>query len=507
MSEQRWDAIFVGAGITSLACAAMLVKRNPGLRLLVVDKHVVPGGYASTFSRPRQSVTFDCSLHKLSGVAEGGNLIRILRELELDLALDLVYPDDYFCAYHDNAALPLANNAEQAEQQLVIRFGHQSEAIATFFEHVRTYGRNGYYQFQMLDGSFEPDMAQLRFAHRNFKHKTVHEVLHELFDDPYLIEILAAPGIYVGGYPEDLGYLYYLHVVYATLNCGNAYIKGSSQRLSNLLVQRVEEAGGKIILSTHVNGVLCDGNGNVTGVRTSRGFFNSDLVYINASPHYALQNLFSLDTGLETTREKLRALKPARSTTTVYLVIDQPPAELGLQHTESMLFADDPAASAQLRQAAERSGYDSEPSEHAFWKASPIEVTNYHALDAAGGNVVCLNVLDSIAHWPPRRSPEYRAKKQRAAEALVERLFIHVPGLRGHVLHTEVATPHTYVRFTNNTDGSGYGAMIGTDLKGHGFHHGFPIQGVHFLSAWVAGPSYEAAFGYAEMKAKQWRQV
>jgi hypothetical protein len=27
---------------------------------------------------------------------------------------------------------------------------------------------------------------------------------------------------------------------------------------------------------------------------------------------------------------------------------------------------------------------------------------------------------------------------------------------------------------------------------------------VHFLSAWVAGPSYEAAFGYAEMKAKQW---
>lgn len=507
MSEQPWDAIFVGAGITSLACAAMLVKRHPELRLLVVDKHIVSGGYASTFSRPRQGVTFDCSLHKLSGMTEGGNLIRILRELELDRTLDLVYPDDYFCAYRDGAALPLANNAEQAEQQLVARFEHQAEAIATFFEHVRTYGRNGYYQFQMLDGSFEPDMAQLRFAHRNFKHKTVREVLYELFDDPYLIEILAAPGIYVGGYPEDLGYLYYLHVVYATLNRGNAYVAGSSQRLSNLLAQRVEEAGGKIMLSTHVDGVLTDGNGNVTGVRTSRGVFNSAQVYINASPHYALQHLFSPDIELAATREKLVALKPARSTTTVYLVIDQDPAELGLQHTESMLFNDNPAAAAELRMVAERSGYDSELCEQAFWQMSPIEVTNYHALDAEGGKVVCLNVLDSIAHWPKRRTPEYRAKKQRASEALVERLLANVPGLRGHVTHTEVATPHTYVRFTNNTDGSGYGAMVGTDLSGHVFHHGFPVQGVHFLSAWVAGPSYEAAFGYAEMKANKWKRA
>lgn len=272
MNQPPWDAIFVGAGITSLACAAMLVKRHPGLRLLVIDKHIVVGGYATTFSRPSQGVTFDCSLHKLSGMTEGGNLIRILRELELDRALDLVYPDDYFCAYRAGTVLPLANNAEQAEQQLVARFGHQAEGIATFFEHVRTYGRNGYYQFQMLNGSFEPDMTQLRFAHRNFKHKTVREVLHELFDDPYLIEILAAPGIYVGGYSEDLGYLYFLHVVYATLNRGNAYVVGSSQRLSNLLAQRVLEAGGKIALSTHVDDVLTDGNGNVTGVRTSRGF-------------------------------------------------------------------------------------------------------------------------------------------------------------------------------------------------------------------------------------------
>lgn len=507
MSGERWDAIFVGAGITSLACAAMLVQRHPGVRLLLVDKHIVAGGYASTFARSRVDATFDCSLHKLSGMNEGGNLIRILRDLGLGDSLGLVYPDDYFCAYHAGEAMALPNDADQVEALLLSRFPHQAGGIATFFEQVRTHGRNGYYQFQMLEGSFEPDMTQLRYAHRNLKHKTVREALRELFDDPYLIEILAAPGIYVGGYPEDLGYLYYLHVVYATLNRGNAYVTGASQRLSNLLAQRVVDAGGSLMLGTRVESVLTGGDGRACGVRTNRGTFHADQVYINASPHYAVRNLFAEDVDLGPTVEKLAALKPARSTTTVYLVTDRAPAELGLSHTESMLFADMPGDSSDLRIAAERAGFPDAESEHAFWRCSPMEVTNYHALDPDGGKVVCLNVLDSIAHWPQRRTPEYRAKKARACDAMIDRLLTHVPGLRGHVLHTEVATPHTYVRFTNNTDGSGYGAMVGTDLRGHVFHHGFPVDGVHFLSAWVAGPSYEAAFGYAEMKARQWKRA
>jgi phytoene dehydrogenase-like protein len=184
----------------------------------------------------------------------------------------------------------------------------------------------------------------------------------------------------------------------------------------------------------------------------------------------------------------------------VYLTTDVAPAELGLAGTETMIVASGADASV----AARAHAVDEATSEQAYWRAGVMEVTNYHALDPAGGRIVCLNVLDTMAHWPERRSPAYKPKKARAAEALLERLYAARPGLRGHVAYTEVATPRTYERFTNNTDGAGYGAMVGTDLSGHVFHHGFPIAGVHFLSAWVAGPSYEAAFGYAEMKAKQW---
>ena len=36
--------------------------------------------------------------------------------------------------------------------------------------------------------------------------------------DPLLREILGASTIYVGAFPEELGYLYYLHLLYATLH-------------------------------------------------------------------------------------------------------------------------------------------------------------------------------------------------------------------------------------------------------------------------------------------------
>ena len=77
--------------------------------------------------------------------------------------------------------------------------------------------------------------------------------------------------------------------------------------------------------------------------------------------------------------------------------------------------------------------------------------------------------------------------------------------LRGHVAYAEVSSPHTYQRYTYNHQGAGYGALVGKDARAHLFHYDFPIKGIHFLSAWVAGPTYEAAFGYAEMMAQTYQ--
>jgi hypothetical protein len=180
MSAGHWDAICIGAGITSLAFGAQVVRRHPGARILVIDKHAVPGGYATVFQRPKAGAAFDCSLHKLSGMGEGGNLRRIFADLGLADELRLKIPDDYFEAVLPDGSIRCGNGVEAFRAALCARFPHERVGLDRFFEEVAVHGRNGYYQFQMMDGSFEPDFTQLRYAHRHLKHLTVAQALAEI---------------------------------------------------------------------------------------------------------------------------------------------------------------------------------------------------------------------------------------------------------------------------------------------------------------------------------------
>jgi all-trans-retinol 13,14-reductase len=506
-TSSHWDLICIGAGITNLAFAAQLIAKYPHLKVLVLDKHLVPGGYSSAFQRPLQQAEFDCSLHKLSGMTDSGNLIRIFRNMGLDLQLKFVFPKDYFEVSFPEGKFTMPNDAIQMKAQLLLMFPSEASGLNQFFSEVETYGKNAYFQFQMMDGSYEVEIKglikEVRYAHKHLRTLTVTNALTKLFSNSRLRDILSAPCGYVGGYPDDFGYLYYLHILYATLYCGNAYVNGGAQHLSNTLVQHIERTSSKVLLRTRVEKILFDDELRVTGVVTNRGEFRTQQVYIGASPHHTLTHLFDEHDALKPVYEKLQLLKPSWSTTTLYLVTEQSPRSLGLTSTETFLFDGSIEESELRRVKASESGTEQE-CESAYWQSPPIELTNYHALSPEGGKVVIMNVLDRIGHWPERRTQAYKDKKKRATTVLLERLYMRYPQFRGQVKYCELSSPRTYLRYTNNTDGAGYGALISTNLSGHGFHHNFPVKGAHFMSAWVAGPSYEAAFGYAEQKVQTW---
>ncbi len=504
----EWDVICLGAGLTSLAFAAQLLKRHPGIRVLVLEKHYVPGGYASIFRRPRQSAMFDCSLHKLSGMTGRGNLRRILDDMGLSEDLEFVYPSNFLQASLRSGSITLPNDVDQAIALLKERYPHDIEGIEKFFNEVELHGKNAYFQFQMMAGQYSVDVpkliADLRFALKNLRGITVQEAFKERFQSEELRELLALPVGYVGGYPEDFSYLYFLHIIYATLHCGNAYVKGGSQALSDALVAKIEQAGGRVALRTRVDRVQVSPDHKFEGVLTNKGAFKGRQLYINAAPHYALEKLFPAGLPLQDVRRRLADLKPSWAAVTLYVVLDGDPTEYGLNCTETFLIGALNDEAGQLRRTAMASGDEGEM-EQAFWQVPPIEITNYYAMNPAGGAVLIFNMFDSIHHWPERRTPAYKKKKQRFTDVVLERFFSRFPRFRGHIKYTEVSTPRTYERYTNNTNGAGFGALVTTSLSPHLFHHGFPISNVHFMSTWLAGPSYEAAFGFAEHKAMAWR--
>lgn len=506
MTVDEWDAVYVGSGITALTHAALIVDRNPALRVLVLEQHDVPGGYATEFRRPKLGVRFDCSLHKLTGMGSDGNLYALFRELGIDDKVRLCFPPTWFEVIGAQR-LTLPEDPHAALLQLTIMFPSEQAALGRFFEEVGTYGRDSYMQFETLQGNYEPDFKKLRWAHRNLKPLTVAQALRQRFSDELLIEILALPSIYVGCFPEQCSYLYYLHVVYASLFMRSAYLEGGSQRLSDLLVEKLRGAGSEVRTGVEVEQIVVDSADGLraTGVVAGGELIRGRHVYVNASPEHVMQDLLPNLDALQEVRRRAREQVPANSTSTIYLLLDTQPEFLGLDSAETMVLAQDPKQAEQARELARSMPADVAIAEHAYWASASFEVTNYALLSASGGNVVIVNVLDDVRHWPERKTPDYRAKKRRFVQVVLSRLFRSIPAIEPHVQYREVSTPRTCERYTRNKAGSGYGALVSPGAPAGVSGIAFPIRNISFLSAWVSGSGYEATMGYARLMARSVR--
>ena len=62
--EKRYDVVVVGAGLGGLSVSALLAQR--GFSVLLLERHNVPGGYATSFVRGR--FEFEVALHELSDI-------------------------------------------------------------------------------------------------------------------------------------------------------------------------------------------------------------------------------------------------------------------------------------------------------------------------------------------------------------------------------------------------------------------------------------------------------
>ena len=66
---RSYDAVVVGAGNGGLVSGVVLSKN--GLKTLVLEKHNIPGGFASSFVRGR--FEFETALHVLADYGQEGN--------------------------------------------------------------------------------------------------------------------------------------------------------------------------------------------------------------------------------------------------------------------------------------------------------------------------------------------------------------------------------------------------------------------------------------------------
>jgi prolycopene isomerase len=475
--DSSYDVIVIGAGLGGLSAATLLAKE--GQKVLLLERHNVPGGYATSFVRGR--FEFEVALHELSGIGtEGkpGYLYKYLDSLGVAERVEFIRLPNLYRSIFPGLDLTLPAGGQEFEDAMVEAFPHEAAGIRRLLGRIYATSRDVAKVMSLKGKLGNPLMIPFKFPHLfRYLPATWGDVLRRDVKDPAARGVLSQYWGYVGLPPSSCSFINMALTISAYVKLYPSFPKRRSQALSNAFVQALEAQGGEARMSCGVRRIVVR-EGRVAGVITEAGEeIAAPWVVSNTDPITTCRDL--IGDGLVDRRflDRLRASDVAASTINVYLGIDRSPEELGIGAHEIFINDD----------------YDVEGHARALKRLElprAVAVTTYNLaapdISPPGTTMLVITALMYGDLWARIRPEEYVDTKNRFAEAMIRKVERHIPGVRDFAEEVEVSTPVTNMRFASALGGSIYGFdappwdnML-TRMSARG-----PVQGLCFAGAWT----------------------
>jgi all-trans-retinol 13,14-reductase len=491
-----YDAIIIGSGLGGLSCASYLAKH--GQKVLVLEKHSLPGGYATSFRRG--DYKFDGGLHMISGVGEGQNMAKFfewcgvtdgLEFLRIKYLMRAIFPE------HD-IRLP-SGDLEGVIAVLEAKFPEDKENIRGLFKEMTSiYGDIVKFLFSSAPMWQQLPVFPLRYKSLfSAMKKTVKQLLDKHLKNSQLKALLFANYGFYGLPPSKLNMLgTFANISFWT--DGAYYPKGGNQVLSDAFVTFIKRSKGEILLNSEVTSIIIE-NGRAIGVATKNGQkYYARNVISNACVTETFQNLVGADRIPAKFNSKM---EPSISAFGVSLGLDE-----GFKKTLNNSEDYEIIVSETYNQ-----DQDFEWVLNGNVEKASFFITLYSNVDSSlakdGKFVMSFAQLSPYGQWKrfensynEGNKDEYNKEKDRLASILIKRAEKVIPGLSKHIEVVEVATPLTLRRYTRNLNG----AMVGWANTTNQFS---PIdkpvktfiKNLHLSSAWAfpgEGQAPSIACGY-----------
>ena len=472
----KYDVIVIGSGLGGLSAATMMAHQ--GLDVLLLERHNVPGGYATSFVRGRYE--FEVALHELSGIGppeKRGALYRYLDEIGVTQRVGFRHTENLFRAVFPDLDVILPVGREAYTTKLCELFPHEAKGIRRFLDRVFAMGRD-FGRIVRARGQVDPRTVALKYRHF-FRYVPTKwgDVLNRDVQDPMARAMLSQYWGYVGAGPAEISFLFHAATLAAYVLRGAAFPEGRSQALAAGFLEAFRGHGGEARFGCGAAKVILSG-GRAAGVITDEGEeIASKWVVSNADPIRTCHDLVGLENVPGKFLRKLQSSEVAPSTVNVYLGLNRTMEQLGLDEHEIFLNSD---SDFDRHAAGMRS----------IGPAEAMAVTCYNAvypeISPPDTSMVVLTALTYGQPWcdlPPER---YVDTKNKVADSMIRFAEKLAPDLREYAEVCEVSTPITNMRFAGATGGSIYGfAQPPRDNMVWRMGSRGPVDNLVFAGAWT----------------------
>lgn len=446
--SQKYDVIVIGAGNGGLS-AAVTTSRG-GLKTLVLERHNLPGGSATSFVRGR--FEFESALHELCDLGteeRPGSVRKLFEEYEADMTwhieknlFRLIVPG------HTDLVLPTGKEAfTEKMESLVPGCG----------ESVKELLRLGELAAEAQKYAMSPDKKNLVMMTKyadfmKLAACTTREGFEAIGMPKPAQDILNTYWCYLGGTPDQLDFLTTVQMIYKYVHLYPGQPDMKSHNLSLTLVDVLRRNGGDIWYNSEVEQILFDGD-KACGVRLKNGKeLKADHIIANCSPSTVMGKM--LPKGVKAPEKSVKlanARNIALELETMYVGLNKSAEELGITEYSTLIMSDpDPDD-----QFAKANGEDK-----GVFIANCLNVIIPDASPEGTCTLFFTTFGDSEFWGQVKPEVYYKVKNQRMQDWVDYYEKTTGIEIRPYIEEITFATPASFCRYLNTPNGTPYGYQV-----------------------------------------------
>ena len=448
----QYDVIVIGSGIGGLVTATQLAVK--GIKVLVLESYVIPGGSAGFFER--EGYHFDVGASMIFGFGDKGTTNLLTRALAAVNQKIETIPDPVQIHYHlpNNLNLKVHRDYDKFLQELYAYFPEEKKGIKGFYDKC-------WQVFNCLNSMDLLSLEEIRYLTRVFfQHPlsclgllkylpvNVGDVARKHIKNPDLLKFIDMECYCWSVVPADLTPMINAGMVFSDRHYGGInYPKGGVSKIAETLVEGFIKAGGEIQYQARVTEILVQGN-QAKGVKLADG------------KEYFAHRIVSNATRWDTFDKLIDKHKTPRKEVKWQKNYRQSPSFLSLHlGVEAKVLSDN----FECHHILLENWNNLEAEQGTIFVSIPTLLDP--SLAPEGYHIIHGFTPSSMEYWENLSPSQYEYKKEEAAGRLIERLEAIFPGLDAGLDYMEIGTPRTHRRFLNRVNGS-YGPIPARKLNG-----------------------------------------